>query len=40
MAVIDRRTVWSAVVRAARRFDEWTLVSFNPRYPVGSHDER
>ncbi|WP_296150299.1 MULTISPECIES: hypothetical protein [unclassified Pseudonocardia] len=40
MATFDRRTMWAAMVRTARRFDEWTLVTFNPRIPVGSHEER
>ncbi|MGD9990906.1 hypothetical protein [Pseudonocardia sp.] len=40
MATINRRTVWAAMVRSARRFDEWTLVTFNPRIPVGSRAER
>ncbi|MEN3300866.1 MAG: hypothetical protein V7633_2924 [Pseudonocardia sp.] len=29
-------TVMTVIRRAVRRLDEWTLVAFNPHYPVGS----
>jgi hypothetical protein len=39
MSTTDRRrAVWATLVRAARRLDDWTLVAFNPHYPVGSRD--
>jgi hypothetical protein len=31
-------TVMTVIRRAVRRFDDWTLVAFNPHYPVGSRD--
>lgn len=31
MTVDDRRSFWKALVRIARRFDDWTLVAFNPQ---------
>jgi len=31
-------TIWSTIRTGVRRFDDWTLVTFNPRFPVGSRD--